>query len=308
MSRIGNRWLVYICVLIMVFLFWCTAFLRQSKRTASLRQQLASLELSIENMHRAYEDMAREREGIRRTFPYSEEQIWFLQRLQEQAGFVRFLAIGAMETTSSKYYRKVSRKVAIEANYADTVRLLHQLEKTHHFVIENLLVQGSENSSRHRTDFTLTSVQLEKNLYGDAKSVDVTLKKKSGDSTASVPISVPAVRGKSKLRVFALSRDPFTVTGKNMVWTKKSGPIDVSTEYRFTGIINFPGKRIAVMESNDKAFVVKEGDLVGDKRVITIGQDEILLVSGERHYLIKMDSSQTMEEKKWAPRVGDVKP
>ena len=262
----------------------------------------------MENMHRACEDIAREREGIRRAFPHSDEQIWFLHRLQEQAGFVRFLAIGAMETTSSKYYRKVSRKVAIEGNYADIVRILHQLEKTHNFVIENLLVQGSENSSRHRTDFTLTSVQLEKNPYGNAKSVNVTLKKKSGDSTTSLPILVPAVRVKSKLRVFAPSRDPFTLTGKNIVWTKKSGPIDISTEYRFTGIINFPGKRLAVMESNDKAFVVKEGDLVEDKQVITIGQDEILLVSGERQYLIKMDPSQIMEEKKWAPRFGDVKP
>lgn len=295
MSQIGKRRLVHISIVIMVFLFWCAAFMIQSRRTAFLTKQLASLELSLENMRRTSEETARELEGIRQAFPHSREQIGFLDQLQEQRGFVRLVSIEPMQNDSSRHLRKVSRKVAIEADYPNMMRFLHQLERTHRFVIENLLVQASEESSAHSAEFLLTSVQLE-DLYGNGKSLNVNLRRKGKSSSVSPLISVQQVDAHHGLTLSTLSRDPFRTKRRETVWARKSGSVDISAEYRFTGIINFPGKRLAVIESKDKTFVVGEGDLIEGKQVKAVEQDEILLISGERGYSLKIGPSRTAEE------------
>jgi hypothetical protein len=295
MSLIGKRRLVHISIVIMVFLSWCAAFMRQSRRTAFLTKQLASLELSLENMRRTSKETARELEGIRQAFPHSKEQIRFLDQLQEQRCFVRLVSIEPMQTESYRHLMKVSRKVAIEADYLNMMRFLHQLEKTHRFVIENLLVQASEESSAHSAEFLLTTVQLE-DLYGNAKSLNVNPRRKGKSSSISLPTSVQPVDAYHSLTLSTISRDPFKTKRRETVWARKSGSVDISAEYRVTGIINFPSKRLAVIESKDKTFVVGEGDLIEDKQVKAVEQDEILLISGEREYSLKIGPSGTVEE------------
>ncbi len=294
MSRIGKRRLVYICMVITVFLFWCAAFIWQSSRSVFLTKQLASLQSSLENMYRTSKETARELEGVRQAFPHIKEQIRFLDRLQEQGGLVRLVSIEPMQNDSSQHLRRVSRKVAIEADYPDMMRFLHQLEKTHRFLIENLLVQASEGSSAHRAEFILTSVQLE-DLDCNVKSLNVNPRKKGGASSVNLPILVQAVEAHDGLKLSTHLRDPFTTKRRNTFWAENSRSVDISTRYRLTGIINFPGKRLAVIESNDKTFVVKEGDLIEGGQVKAIEKDEILLISGQRRYSLKVGPSRIME-------------
>jgi hypothetical protein len=246
-------------------------------------------------MYRTSKETTRELEGIRQAFPHIKEQMRFLDQLQDQGGLVRIVSIEPMQNDSSKHLRKVSRKVAIEADYPNMMRFLHRLEKTYRFVIENLLVETPEESSTHRAEFILTSVQLD-DLDRNAKSSNVNPGKKGGVSSVNLPILVQAVEAHDGLKLSTHLRDPFTTKKRKTLWAGNSGSVDTSTEYRLTGIINFPGKRVAVIQSNHKTFVVREGDLIEGSQVKAIKQDKILLISGERGYSLKIGPSRIMEE------------
>lgn len=269
--------MAFILAFIVVILGGYRIISKQSKRMAELRKQ-KELVQSMAHLNQAHQDLIQERERLLQGLPGEGERLWLLRRLQEQAkGFnIRLIAIGPLKTESLEYFHKVSRSVYIEAGYMEAVRFFRQLETVRGFIIEDLSMERNpQNPSLHRIHFTLTSMELR-----DEPTTSSNL-----PSGKSLMLTLP-VKEDAQMKVSFL-RDPLKIPVRKA--PRPTKPIELSG-FTFTGTIDLLDQQLAVIESADRAYVVKEGERIGDKEVIGIEKDRVLLTSDGQQYFIRLGS------------------
>lgn len=181
-------------------------------------------------------------------------------------------------------YSLISFSGAISASFSDMVNFFQELEDKEKISIDNLKINtSSQASSKHQAEFDLVCLEFN----------DPMLK---GREEKGSDIS-PADKEKIK----TVKRDPFLNPFEKMLVARhteknKAGIVDAASELNLTGINCSARSRTAIINHT----MAKEGDVIGDKRVVAIKEDRVILKANGQISTLRLKETprpQTKEQK-----------
>ena len=183
-------------------------------------------------------------------------------------------------------YSLISFSGKISASFSDMVNFFQELEDKEKISLENLKINtSSQASSEHQAEFDLVCLEFNDPMFKGREE-----KKKGSDISPS-----------DKEKVKTVKRDPFLNPFEKMYVARPTekngvGTVDVASELSLTGISYSSSSRTAII--NHK--MVKERDLINDKRVIEIKEDRVIVKANGQLYTLRLKETpkpQTREEK-----------
>ncbi len=301
-------------VLFFILFVWITgtAIYNYRKQSVTMQTHLENKEkiVKLENEQKMKAEWkAEEKKDIEKLKKLAREhgRWWFLHDIEEQLGpqfKPLFESIGPMKLTNERDYVYMSRNIVIEGTYPEIIKLFGNLEKDRGFSIEELSIsklgmRGDEFNLEqiNKASFILSSVEVKKDFMDEL--VGLERKQYLGDSFRMESLLLPALWNESEALVLKyLRKDPFAMPSGNTVQAVKDKvsilpPIDLSARYRLEGIVNFPLYKLAIIGPD---YILKEGDWLEDKQVISISEEKITFKAGKQEYFLSVPAFDSDSE------------
>lgn len=195
---------------------------------------------------------------------------------------VQLISFSPAEKEEKGKFTKISFIGEINATFPEMVNFFSKLEDEEKLSLDNLKVTTSSQSPlEHRAHFALGCLELEDTLLQNLGKGETIL-------------SSSYYQDKIK----TLGRDPFANLMKPSEVSLPRGPeaaslrvekdregyIDLSGALSLTGITSLKNSRTAIIDHK----IVKEGEQIDGKQVITIKEDSVILKAGEQLYILRL--------------------
>ena len=184
-------------------------------------------------------------------------------------------------------YSTISFSGTISASFSDMVNFFQELEDKEKFAFDNFKINTNSQFPRtHQAEFDLVCLEFNDPM-----------------------LKVPAEKGEEsntaqpeKNKFKTVQRDPFfnslqKIKVSQLTEKNKKGLDDVSIELNLTGINYSAHFRTAIINHR----MVKEGDMIGGKRVIEINKDRVVLKAGQQLYTLRLKETLIPQKKKGNP-------
>ena len=197
---------------------------------------------------------------------------------------VNLVSFSPAEKEIKGNYSLISFSGTISASFSDMVNFFQELEDKEKISIDNLKINTrSQASSTHQAEFDLVCLEFNDPMLKGREE-------KGSDISPSDNEKIKIVKRDPFLNPFEKTRVARPAE-KN-----KAGTVDVASEFSLTGINYSATSRTAII--NHK--MVKERDLINDKRVIEIKEDRVILKANGQLSTLRLKETpkpQTKEEK-----------
>jgi len=213
-----------------------------------------------------------------------------LRKLSNSLGF-ELINFSPKKRILSSSFTKIPFSVEIEGNFQQIKKLFFGLEEEDGLIIDALKITNkskSPNPDKLNCQFILNGIEV-KDIYLNPAD-----KKGGGKFSRASGIAAGLLltdRWKERRKSLGqeIIRDPFSrsssardLAGRDS--RSDTTSTDIFNGISFSGVISFPDYQVAIIEHE----IVKEGDLVGGKRVISIEKDRVTLEEDNKLYFLNL--------------------
>ena len=202
---------------------------------------------------------------------------------------VNLVSFSPAEKEIKSNYSLISFSGTISTSFPDMVNFFKELEDKEKISIDNLKINtSSQASSTHQAEFDLVCLEVNDPMLKGREE------KEKGKGSEISP--------SDKEKVKIVKRDPFLNPFEKMRVARpteknRASTVDVASEFSLTGINYSATSRTAII--NHK--MVKERDLINDKRVIEIKEDRVILKANGQLYTLRLKETPKPQAKEQKP-------
>ena len=290
-DKLKIGWIVLLTLLAAVVIIGSYSYSGQRQRGEDIRRERERLSGQLAQLN---ETLAQQIVFLKDEFPARGEKFWFLEKINElAAGFkLQFISIGPMEREVHEDYIQTSRWINLKGKYPEILRFINNLEEQKGLVVDNLKIEpGPEPpSSSLRAQFRVNSPEIKEDLESIMASDLKTPK--------SLLLAMPLEEASPVTK--RISGDPFQKPiSPAPIARGKAGAEELTLT--LSGVLSFPSHNLAIIEDGSMAYIVKEGERVGDKKVVTVQRDKVILSSKYGRHVLRLKGPTTKTEKGTLP-------
>ncbi|MDY6843448.1 MAG: hypothetical protein SVW57_05090 [Thermodesulfobacteriota bacterium] len=212
-----------------------------------------------------------------------EASSFLYHKLKELANheMVNLLNFQPLEKKAFSGYYIFPFYVEIEAEYSRIISFLGYLEVREGLFVDELKITSKAKLSRiHNCKFNVSSLEIDTSkLHTNEKKSFV--RSSLSNFQKSLPKKWVAKR---KIR-----RDPFSKPSPKLISLKKNtskygDSFEASQKISLLGIMSFPDHKVAIIDHQ----VVKKGDFIKNRQVISIENDQVILKEKQKFYILRL--------------------
>ncbi len=305
MNTLKLGWLIFLMLLLVLTGGGYSLYRKQAEAMRKNQANREEIErLQEEQTHKVDWETEKSKDiGVLRELAKYQGKWWFLHDIEEELGteFIPlFRTIGELKIEDRRDYTYISRKLKVEASYAELIRLFENLERERGFSIENLKITSGaarSDTGRHLATFVLSSLEIKKKFLDELLAIKP--EARQGTLPVESLLLAPPWTDEQMLALKIDTIDPFvkqdvlaTLATPGEAVPAILPPIDLSPRFRLEGIIKFPQNYIAIIGPD---YIVKAGDWLENMQIEDINARRVTLIEGEQEYFMAIPGFATQE-------------
>jgi hypothetical protein len=317
MKALRIAWIVVIVLFFPLLGTGFFTYSQQKKEKKKANDRIEALKKKIERLEKKnahFEELKKKGHVTLKDLYMTKDNWWYLGELEGIKKKFRpnFRNISASKIKEDKNFTRFSRLVKISSSFPEAVDLMDNLEFANGFQIEGLDIHADEkNSEKHGVEFWMSFSRVKQDVI-DKLAAALTGKKPKKTDKKYYERSLrmkPVWKRNRRLVLKRRGRDPFvdlkkrreewleklkaaheekekTLSEKKETETLVKQNVDFSDKLVLKGILSIKGIKMAILDAQYKVnperenlyrYNVKIGDFVGEKKVVRIDNNQVVL-------------------------------